>query len=370
MVAPLVERLLASIQSESNPVLRAESVALLACYEARIGDFDAAEQKRLELRRSFATGQYPRVSILLMCLEALQLYFRELSPRARDRMLRANLISSMVHDRGLEALTSAWLAHIDFNLSDYRSMVDELIKCIEGLESDDGSAECRAAVVIGDAFMHAGDEVTSRKWHDRARVLASQLGDQAAFGALTYNRAALRVANARLGAVLGPLEASRLSMLDAEVRSAVSYQGSARLKSLDHLLGSAAAGVHVLRQQWELATNAIDAVLASGEVPTGTGEEFLLHVDRARCLAESGLLSRAELDAAFVLSGSLDELSPDDRAVIEDSLAHYFERRGDAASSAEHRARAKQSYDLHQETMSALAKLLNPFQDGPRQRTA
>lgn len=361
MAAPLVERLLKSIEMESDRAKQAEHIALLACYEARVGCFDAAEAKRLQLRRDFGSGHFPRISILLMCLEALQLYFRQLSPKARDRMHRANLISDLMREVQLGALTSAWLAHIDFNLGSYESMATQLSKCFQDLSADDGSAECRASVVLGDAFLFCGSEQEARKWHDKARVLASKLGDQAAFGAITYNRAAMRVAVARIESLEGDLEPARLSMLDTEVRSAISYQGTARLTSLDHLLGSASAGVRMLRGQYELAEHAIDAVLSSGEVPTGTGEEFLLHADRARCLASRAAIDRAGLDAAFVMSGSLDQLAPDDRAVVEDSLSHYFESLGQPDAAAVHRNNSKSALQAHLSTLSGLRAALKPF---------
>lgn len=365
MAAPLVERLLQSIASESNPAKRAESIALLACYEARVGEFDAAEEKRLQLRRDFGSGHYPRISILLMCLEALQLYFRELSPKARDRMHRANLISGLVKEAQLEALTSAWLAHIDFNLDSYDSMATELSKCFQNLAADDGSAECRATLVLGDANLFAGSEQEARKWHDRARVLASKLGDQAAFGAITYNRAAMRVAVARVESLRSEMDPSRLSMLDAEVRSAISYQGTARLKSLEHLLGSASAGIRVLRGQYDLAEHAIDAALSSGEVPAGTGEEYLLYADRARCLSLRGATDRAALDAAFVLTGSTNQLSPDDRAVVEDSLSHYFSSIGQADAAVAHRNRSKSALEAHMSIVAKLKAVLKPFSEEP-----
>lgn len=363
MAAPLVERLLQSIASEPDLVKRAEYIARLACYEARVGEFDAAEEKRLQLRRDFGSGHYPRISILLMCLEALQLYFRELSPKARDRMHRANLISGLVREAQLVALTSAWLAHIDFNLGDYQSMAAELTKCLQELDADDGSAECRATLVLGDAYLFAGSEENARKWHDIARVLASKLGDQAAFGAITYNRAAMRVAVARIEALNSEIDSSRLSMLDTEVRSAISYQGTARLKSLEHLLGSASAGVRMLRGQYELAEHAIDAVLSSGEVPAGSGEEYLLYADRARCLSTRGVTDRAALDAAFVMAGSLDQLSPDDRAVVEESLSRYFQSVGQSDMAALHRSQAEAALEAHLSTVAELKAVLQSFSE-------
>jgi hypothetical protein len=117
----------------------------------------------------------------------------------------------------------------------------------------------------------------------------------------------------------------------------------------------------VLCGKFELAEHAIDSVLSSGEVPAGTGEEYLLHADRARCLATRGATDRAALDAAFVLSGSLDQLSPDDRAVIEDSLSHYFECIGEANAVVMHRSQSRSALEAHLATVDKLKAILQPF---------
>ncbi|MBK9134919.1 MAG: hypothetical protein IPM15_11475 [Betaproteobacteria bacterium] len=74
-------------------------------------------------KREFGNGQNPRVSITIMCAEAQLIYFKDLGDQARDRMMRAQLLSVAGRDAALSALTSAWLAHICFNLHRHEEMV-------------------------------------------------------------------------------------------------------------------------------------------------------------------------------------------------------------------------------------------------------
>ena len=279
MTSPLVARLVTAINSSVDEEQRALHVAELACYLARTGEFEEAESMRLELRRDFADGHNARVSILIMCIEALLLYYRELSPKARDWMARANLLSKTFHEGRLTALTSAWMAHIDFNQNRFDSMSGELQKCADFISADDGNAECRASLVLGDAFLFAGDTSTSRVWYEVARRAATALGDHSSIGALTYNRAALRVAAARFNNLITPIKPQELSLISVEVNSAINYQAAARLKSLDHLLRTAKVGVLMLMHSYEKAKVQLQELLRSEELADDSSQGKLLLTD-------------------------------------------------------------------------------------------
>ncbi|MDP3612605.1 MAG: hypothetical protein Q8R98_12185, partial [Rubrivivax sp.] len=288
MTSPLLNRLLHTLSTTTDPVSSAVLSAQIACYQARVGEFEDAESRRIELRRVFGDGHSPQVSILVMCLEALLMFFKELDPNARDRLLRANLISVACHERPLIALTSAWMAHLDFNAGRYESMAKSMQACATNLDADDGTAACRLALVLGDAFDFVGNSQTARVWYEDARITASRLGDQAAVGAITYNRAALHVSNGRVKRISGELERTEVALIGGEVKSAINYQAVARLKSLDHLLRSASVGALMLEDRFEEASVAILTLLASSAVPAGSAELALLYADQALCLAKIG----------------------------------------------------------------------------------
>ena len=365
MTAPLVMRLEAELLTTIDPVDRALLTVQIACYQARIGEFESAESKRVELRREFGTGQNARVSIMIMCLEGLLLYFKDLDPAARDRLLRANVISVACSERPLIALTSAWLSHIDFNQARYDSMARALAKCFESIDADDGTASCRAALVLGDAFTFTNKIAQAKAWYEHARFTANRIGDQAAVGAITYNRAALHVASGRVRRLTTPLDSSEISFIDAEVRSAINYQYVARLISLDHLLRSSSIGVLMLEEQFERACLAINEVVASSEVPRGSAELALLYADQAHCLARLGRISDAAIPAQAATAIATDQFDADDRAVIFGALGDYHLASGEESSAASWKRACQTALEEHQKTIDSLTTLLIPFLPGP-----
>jgi hypothetical protein len=325
MTSPLVERLTSSIKSSASKESRAFLISELACYWARTGEFEVAERLRVELRTEFGDGRSLRVSVMVMCLEALMLYYKELSPNARDRMARATLLSNAARERDLIAITSAWMAHIDFNLNRFESMSVALSDCFNVLAEGDFAANCRASIVLGDAFLFSDNLPIAKIWYERARQAAVQYGDQAAVGAMVYNRAALRVAAARFASLTRPVPVAEASMIRAEVKSAINYQIVARIRSLDHLLRSAEIGALILQENFHEAGVAIDALLASNELQPETGQAVMTAADQALVWANAGRVIEAANRVSHLLAGDLMHIGPDDRGLILWSLLRAAE---------------------------------------------
>jgi hypothetical protein len=324
MPAPLVTRLLEQLGRCSDAEEAAECRAVLGSYYARVGLFDQAEEIRAELRREFYDGRSLRVTVRLMCLDALLLYFRDLSPSSRERVAGAHVLAKASRAKSLIALTSSWLAHIDFNLNRYSSMADALVECSSVAGPDDQEASCRAALVWGDAYMFVGDRAIARRWYERARQLAVAIGDQASIGALTYNPAALSVALLRLAELQDPIRDSDRTMVATEVRSAINYQLVAGLSSLDHLLHTARVGVLILEGKHSEAATLAREVLAREQVPVNTAQEYLLKADLAAACARTGEAGDA---CNFIEAVPLERVyrcEPDDRALILARLADAY----------------------------------------------
>lgn len=369
MNSPLIARLESAFRSATDPVARAVLSAKIACYEARVGDFEDAEQRRKELRAAFGDGRSPSVSILIMCLEALLLFFKKLDTGARDRLLRANLLSVACRERSLVALTSAWLAHIDFNGGRFEEMVRSMHSCMDVLDADDGTALCRLSLVLGDAFLYANQDLPARRWYEEARTTATRLGDQAAVAGVTYNRAALHVSNARLRSLTASLAASELVLIDAEVRSAVNYHAVARLSSLDHLLRSTSVGALMLADRHDEASSSILSLVASEAVPSGSAELALLYSDNAHCLARLGKVDLAHQMADAACSIDPGGFDSDDQAILFDGLAHYCDLVGNETSARAYKESSAKAVLRQQATIAVLTELLQPFAAGPNRPT-
>lgn len=321
MTSPLVFRLLAEIDAAVDLEARAQLSGELACYWARTGDFERAETVRRQLRQTHGDGHNIRVSILIMIAEALLLYYRELSSNARDRMARASLLSTASRVPRLLSLTSAWMAHIDFNQNRFDSMVEEISECLNSLDSDDGAADCRVSLVLGDAFLFVGRTHASKAWYERARLAAIKIGDQAAVGAMTYNRAALRVATSRFSRVRDPTVGLDLSMLRMDVESAINYQHVARIMSLDHLLTTAKIGSLILQEAYADAEPLIHQLLLSADIRCGSAQHVLLNADLALVLSKTGKTAGALQCISQAENSTILLLDADDRALTLSSLS-------------------------------------------------
>ena len=326
MKSPLERRLIAALDAATSPDQRALLLAELGGYWARAGEADRAEKARITLRNEFGDYRNPRVSVLTIVLEALQAYYGELSPYARDRMLRASLLSKGFRDPGLIALTSAWMAHIEFNHARFDSMVLELTcanQALQDLSLDRGFAPCRIALTLGDANLIAGLPSVAQSWYDIARREANAIGDHAAIGAMTYNRAALRVARARFDDLAAVDSGIDRSLLRVDVDSAINYQTAAQLKSLEHLLTTARASLFILQGRFDEAASVIPQLLKAEEVPNPSVQRLLLEADLALAFAK---LQRFEEARKYVEScaktyADVISIPDDDQCLIASSVS-------------------------------------------------
>jgi hypothetical protein len=337
-------------------------LAELGSYWARTGEFELADRARQDLRRDFGDGRSLSVSILIMLLEAHLLYFRELSPLARDRLARASLLSRAANARNLIALTSSWMAHLEFNQAQHDAMVEQISLCIDSLTSENKAAECRISLVLGDSFLYVGNRKRSQAWYERARRAANDLGDHAAIGALTYNRAALRVARSRIEMLFddGGAEVD-LIQLRLEVESAINYQRVARLVSLDHLLSTAKIGALLLASDFGSALNLVSELLSSGQVPEKSAQEMLLVADKALALGRLGSVDECKQVLASFPYVELSTLNPDDKAVALNALATAWSECGDQGRAEETRAQAVMAAAEHRSRTARLEANLDRF---------
>ena len=361
VTSPLETRLLQKIESSADPEARAVSLAELGSYWARTGEFERSEGARQELRREFGDGHSLHVSILIMLLEAHLLYFRELSPNARDRLARASLLSKAANARDLVALTSSWMAHLEFNQARHDAMVDQITLAIDSLAPENVAAECRIALVLGDCFLYVGNRQVSQSWYERARRAANILGDHAAIGALTYNRAALRVARTRVESILGGNAEPDVVQLRLDVESAINYQRVARLISLEHLLSTAKIGVLLLASDFESALNSISELLSSAQVPPDSAQELMLRADKALALGQLGYIDGSREILSSYPESRLAIISPDDRAVALDALRAGWDACGDRSRAAELHEHALYAATEHQSNTVRLKAKLERF---------
>lgn len=365
-MSPLEQRLLAALNRETSPDERAPLLVELAGYWARAGEAEQAEQARVALRAEFKDYRSPRISVLIIVLEALQAYYSDLSPYARDRMLRASLLSKGLRDPALIALTSSWMAHIEFNHARFDSMSNEVARAVDALNQltvEPGFAPCRIALTLGDANLLAGRPSTAQSWYDRARREANRLGDHAAIGAMTYNRAALRVARARFEDLAGLDSGIDRSLLRVDVDSAVNYQNVAQLKSLEHLLTTARASLFVLRRQFQDAVSIIPPLLTSTDVPNPSTQRLQLEADLALSLAHVQRPDEARnlVESCVRAYSDVVSIPTDDQCVIAASVSEAAKLCGMMEVHEQWSAQLVGAVERHGEVCTGLAEKLSAF---------
>ena len=366
MPSPFEQRILDRLGTERNPEVRALLRVELACYWARVGEEHSAEQERQALRHEFANARSPRISILVMVLEALQAYYGSLDPAARDRLLRANLLSKSFKAYDLIALTSAWLAHVDLNQARFDSAVSELHTAIDAVaQLSDGveSIRCRIALTLGDANLLVGRVQTSQEWYESARLDAVAIGDHAGVGAMTYNRAALRVARARFEDVAGLDSGIDRTLLRLDVDTAVNYQSAARLKSLEHLLATSKASQLVYQHKYSEALPVIETLLGTPAVTARSAQRRLLQADLALALASVGKLEEASRALHQFVNPEAGDLPipADDAAVMARSAALAFAQTGSHDEAQAWHERANLACHDHSLVCESLGTKLQEF---------
>lgn len=363
MESPYEARIREDLEQTSDPTDRAILLAERATYAARIGYFDDAEIILNDLRRDFGDGRSGRVTVMMMCAEGVLAYFRDLDPRAHERLARAQLLSVAAKSGPLSALTSAWLAHIDFNLHRHDDMARAIRMCLGTACSTDLQAKCRISLTLGDAFLVTEQRPIAQRWYARAHEFAVKLGDHAAVGALTYNQAALGVFNWRLASLESTVDFELLNRAAAEVRSARNYQGIAQLRSLDHLLDDAQASILILQHRFDEAISSFDRVLAASAPVSPSGHAITSLCDTALCYASLGRRNDFDRTLARMNIASLDSCNADDQAVAYGALQVAYRLAGHEAEAIACERQMKRSLEQHRADINSLHAILEPFEE-------
>lgn len=312
---PVIVRLLDRIREERVESVRAELSAELVCYWARTGDIEGSERQLQDLRARFGQGNLPRVSVWLMIADGITSYFGYMSEAARDRFVRANTISKMAKFDDLSRLSSAWLAYIDFNKNDYKSMGQDIINANPDPSRGD-AADCRALVALGDACICGGAFADAVKWHEAARQIAVKLGDEATIGAIMYNKATFNCLRVQTNIALGVSEGAPLQFMEMQVDSTDYFHRAANNTALIQSTHVLKARRFIVAGKYSEAAELLSGVIQSG-LPTSLLDDVeLLRAELALCQLRVGLVEQAQAGVRQLLSETSPTLSPESEAIF------------------------------------------------------
>lgn len=354
----LLSRLEAEIAGARTQVEADCKRAERAAYLVRVGRFDEARAEVGELQDAYASSPNARISSWVHLVVGLVEHFRDMNPKAYDRILRAFALSSAANLVQLKALSAAWLAQMDYLRGDPDSMVKRASESLRIAEKDDHAARARAALVIAQAYHLAGRIDLALPWYGQVRIHASADGDEATLSALMHNMAWLRGQRLRMTGWL---------QTESGVDEGHALLGAESVANFDAMIGSTSlsALVPVLRAQICAAEGRFGEALAFYEasletaVREGMGRlQADLVADQAWCRVNLGQTERSLADA-MVAEAHIDPRGYlDDRAMAHGRLAQVFARLGDIDRATRHRDSALAAFAGHEAHQSEILRLL------------
>ena len=329
-----------------------------AAYLARLGRFEEVRKEVAELSGRHSATPNPRVSAWLHLVLGLVGHFSDMNPAARDRVLRAYALSTAANLPQLQALSAAWLAHMDYLQLNVASMVSRASESLRLALTNEHSTLSRANLVVAQAYHLASGLDAALPWYGRARNHASADGDEATLSALMHNMAWLRAQQLRIK-----------GWMQSECVRDEGYAllGADSVATFDSMIGATNLGalIPVLRAEIYTARGQYDNALALYEVNLNLAVQngmARLHADlmadQAWCRINLGQTEKAQEDA--VLAEELIDSNGqfDDRAMAHGRLAQVFSVLGEEPKATYHRNLALKAFAGHDAIRKKILELL------------
>lgn len=357
----LLARLDADVRRTHHPVDNACLRAERACQLARLGQYDAARDEIAALHAAFDRQAIPAITAWMHLAEGCLTYYTSLSGTARDRMRRAHALSTAAQLPRIQALSAAWLAHMDYVFIDAEGMVQHVGEAVRLASSADLSTISRACMVVGVAYHYAERIDLAQPWYARARECASTEGDEATLSALVCNIAWHHANHAVQAALFGGDSQAhvRHALLGAEATDNIDRWIG--ITALDSLVPMMRAVVLSVRGEHAESLALYEAHLADAR-RQGLGRmaaNFL--ADMAWCRWSTGDREGALRDAEAGAAAIDPSMHADDRAVAHARVAQVQRAAGHVDLALQHEGQARDDWRLHQrlqaEIVTAFAKL-------------
>lgn len=325
MASPLLASLDARIAAASDPLnaacLRAERAGLLA----RQGELAEARTEIGRLRAANDREPHAVVSAWLHLAEGLILHFTNESAAARDRLMRSLALSTAVQAREVQALSAAWLAHLDFAKLNFESMVRNVSIAIATASGESHQALARVSMVIAQSFHWTERLDLALPWYARVRLHATAERDEFMLSAHMHNMAWMTCAQARRLSVMGQENSTEVLNARGGAESTSRYDELVGTFSLIKFVPILHAQVLVLQNKYEEALY-IYILNSDAAIQEGLGRlECTVLADRAWCRLHTGDKCGALKDANAALESITSETQVDDRAMTRTRVASIFQ---------------------------------------------
>ena len=361
MASPLLARLEARLAATADPrdaaCLRAERTLLLA----REGRLDAARHELAALHAHHGGRADAVVSAWLHLADGLVQHCGGSRPAARDKLRRAMALGSAAGAPHVQALSAAWLAQLACLDEDFASAARLLSRALATAGRDDHAARSRACLVAAQAWHWAGRLDLALPWYRRARLHATDEGDQATLAGLMHDMAWLRALQARRASLAGAscVDEARTVLAGTE---SVGHFGerigmAALLASVRQLRAHALAMLERYGEAAPLFAAHLETA-AADEPGRPDGLRSAALADLAWCRVNTGDPAEASALALAAQDDLHDGLCQHQRAFVHGRLAQVHARLGHTAAVT-HAERAAAAWHAHAGAQDRTGRLLN-----------
>ena len=310
----------------------------------------------------------PRLSAWIMFVEGQIEHFETLNiTRARDKFVRAHLISQVAKDRELASATSAWLAHCDFVDGRLPDAAGYLAKAFNWSRELKGDARGRACMVLADGFNMAGDTITAKHWYSAARACAVEAGDIAMQNVMLFNSAAFHVSHLTLSDCVSTVTSEELKRTKLEVASASNLNAALGITSLSSMIPIMLAEVLVIEKEWSRAERDFSLHLPQLAAEGQSKQAHKITAQRAWCRANIGDRAGAHRDVQAASASSSENSDCDDLSVLHYRLAAASAILDEPELHEHHRVVADGYLVEFRGQQSNIRKLFTPIADSVRE---
>ena len=307
-----------------------------ACYLARQGNFVEARTVIGAVRKRRNSEPDAEITSWLNLAEGLVSYFSELGSAAHDKILRAHALSVATGLVPLNALAAAWLAQMDFSRLDPKSLAQHVAEALRLSSPDLHSARCRASLVIAQALHLAGRWDLAAPWYTRARLHATDAGDDLSISALMHNMVSMRLDHFRQVVLTGQGQAEAATFALVGIESSANFDHLIGTSTLEAIRPLMRARFLSLQERTAEALLTYEMNISGGVAASLSRLESDVLSDVAWCRLLHGDVTNAK-DAARLAEGSLTSgTQVDDRAATHSRLAKFYMKLGETENSEKH----------------------------------
>ena len=355
MDSRLLKTLNAQASVTTDPIVWARAVCRGASHFARHGMTLEALDSIDVVRKQFNNELHHEIASWLMLAEGVLHFFQSRPKEAYEKIRRAYGLAAAMETDSVLPTCAAWMAHIEFNDCRYERMAIYIEESLLSAAKDDHQARARASLVLGNAFMLAGDFSYARPWYEKARLCAAVEGDETTLSAMLYNVAAFRASNVRLADSFGIETSKEAHRAGMETSSSYVY---------DHMIATQVFNFSTKMLRGLLFT--IDKKFVEAMEIFKTVELLtlparmhgLVHVDMAWCAANLGFDNQCTLHSKMAAEKLADISEDDDAAYVKSRLSQIAYKTGRDQDGQEYLTSSHLHLDMHRDFQSSLLKNL------------